>query len=321
MSPIEMVPAQAGNLLVRDRVRKVLSLLTADEFDFYPTRFEGTSDRTPWSLVVPRYQIVTAGVASSISRCDVCDEPRSAHPGSQWIDRHLSIESPQDSLKSLNWCSSEKGWDQWIDRQLFMSVRLYALLRRIRARGLDEATCGEPTSPNREERAWVQTKLNFLNEHKIPNHAPGRLSHDDAKWFRDYLKGQDLRPADSIDWRRLEKSFGFKLPKCYKDFIDKVGACSFEEVDDSDGAIITVLSPKGMDCESVQRGQTGCGDHESDAINGIVFANSDHGDSFCFDIREDRKEFEVYRYRHDYDIFEPYAPKFAACIRRFCGGL
>ena len=88
MTPNETAMAENGNFLVRDRVRRVLELLAPGQCRFYPTHFKGTMNETPWSLAVPVHQVVVANVNPSISHCQVCGEPRSAHPGpqySEWI--------------------------------------------------------------------------------------------------------------------------------------------------------------------------------------------------------------------------------------------
>ena len=49
--------------------------------------------------------------------------------------------------------------------------------------------------------------------------------------------------------------------------------------------------------------------------DGIVFAESNSGDVFCFKRGGDGKEPEVYRYMHEIDDFEAYARSFAACVK------
>ena len=56
------------------------------------------------------------------------------------------------------------------------------------------------------------------------------------------------------------------------------------------------------------------------SVNTVMFAETGHGDCFCFDVKPKRAEHPVVLYEHDYHRFEQYAPSFAACIRRFAGG-
>ena len=317
MSPNEMVPAENGNFFVRDRVRSVLELLAPGVFGFYPTCYKGTSDHTPWHVAIPKHQVETAKVNPSIQRCDSCGEPKSAHPGTQYSEWLWNYDSDREALKSSTWGSSEMGWDKRISRDLFMSVRLFSLLKQIGAKGLDESTCDKITPPNKDEMKWIKAQLNLLADRGIQLHAPGTVAGDDAKWFRKYLKDHVTEPAHSIDWKSLERSFKFKLPKSYKDFFGKISPCSFKDVDEQEGFLVHVLSPTDIDVKSYRAGALEAEDDESNSIDGVMFASTDHGDCFCFDVRKDRKEFEVLLYLHEYNCFEPYAANFAACIKRF----
>jgi hypothetical protein len=317
MSPNEMAPAENGNFFVRDRIRGVLELLAPSDCTYFPTCYKGTTDHTPWHLAVPSHHVVTANVNPAIPRCHTCGEPRSAHPGSQYSEWLWNYDSDHEAVKSSTWGSSEMGWDEWISRDLFMSVRLFSLLKQIKARGLDECTCSKATSPNADERKWIKAQLDLLKQRGVPLHAPGTIADSDAKWFRQYLKDQTTETAISPDWKSLEKIAKVKLPKSYKDFVSKAGPCSFHDVDEQEGFTVHVLPPSELDYESYRAGALVTNDDETDSVDGVVFATTDHGDCYCFDIRKDRKEFEVFLYLHECNCFEPYAPNFAACIKRF----
>jgi len=196
MSSNEMAPAENGNFFVRDRVRTVLDLLAPGECDFYPTCYKGTADQTPWHLAVPTHQVLTGKVDPSIARCDTCGEPRSAHPGTQFSEWLRNDDSDHDVIKSSTWGSSETGWSEWIDRDCFMSVRLFSSLKRIKAKGLVEAWC-ETTSPNKGERDWIGEQLELLKDRGIPLLAAGTVSAADAKWFRQYLKDHEAEQTPS----------------------------------------------------------------------------------------------------------------------------
>ena len=316
MSPNEMAPAENGNIFVRDRIRSVLEVLAPDDLNFYPTTYKGTSDHTPWHLAVPKHQVVTAEVDPSIQRCDSCGEPRSAHPGTQFSEWLWNHDSDHEALKSSTWGSSEMGWDKWISRDVFMSVRLFSLLRHIKAKGLDESTCDKITSPNEDEATWIRTQLSLLADRGIQLHAPGTVADSDAKWFQEYLKDRAAALAPSIDWRSLEKTVKVKLPKSYKDFLGKIGPCSFKDVDEQ-GFTVHVLPPTKLDFRSYRIGAIEAEDDKSNSVDGIMFAGTDHGDCYCFDVRRDRKECEVFLYLHEFNCFEPYAANFAECIKRF----
>jgi SMI1 / KNR4 family (SUKH-1) len=326
MSPNELAGAENGNFFIRERVRRIFELLVPGLCTYFPTCYKGTSDETPWLLAVPKYQVPTAKVSPDIRRCDLCGEPRSAHPGSQWTDSLLrayprkdgwSCALDHDILKSATWGSSERGWAQWISRDLYMSVRLLNLLKKIKAKGFYEATCQKTTSPDKDESAWLKEKLQKLEAAGIPFHADGTLSDDDAKWFREYLKSHARDVKANWEIKAVERRVKAKLPKSYVDFVSTVGPTSFENVDEQEGFTASIRSPTELGVE-------GCADdfedEESKAVNGLTFATTGHGDCFCFDVQKGKKEYAVYHFKHEYNLLEPYADNFAACIKRFAGG-
>ena len=316
-SPKEMAPAQQGNFLVRPRVRRVLELIVPGQCRFYRTVSNKTHESTPWQLVVPSHQVKTATVAASIPRCAACGEPRSAHPGSQYDQWVWNRESSHHLLKSATWGSSEEGWDRWVSRELFMSIRLFHLLKKIKAKGLDEATCGHRTRPDAEEAAWIREKLDLLTSSGIPCQVDGTLPDDDLKWLRDYIKSRSRSRASPVDVRTAGKRLKLKLPKSYIEFVTKVGPAVFEDVDEQEGFNVRLLTPDEFDTETYRAGMLDAEDPETDAVDGVMFAATEHGDCFCFDVREDNTEFPVYVYKHEYNCFELYAGNFAACVRRF----
>lgn len=333
MSPNELAPAEMGNFFIRNRIRRVLDLLAPGQCMYFPTSYRGTSHETPWLLAVPRHQIITAKVNASIPRCEACGEPRSAHPGTQWSEflfgtpsrgQPLALgwtsESDFEIVKSSTWGSSERGWDQWISRDLFMSVRLLHLLKKIKAKGFYEATCGSPTRPNKSESAWIKDIVGLLEANGIPLHADGTLSDEEARWFREYLKSHAGNVGSKHDIKAVEKELKFTLPKSYVDFIATVGPVSFANVDEQEGFMARILTPDDLDARSYRAGRLDAPDEESNAVDGVMFASTDHGDCFCFDIQKGKKEFPVFHYKHEYNCFEPYADNFAACIKRFACG-
>lgn len=317
MTPNEMALAENGNLLVRERIRRVFEALAPGECAFYPTCYKGTSTETPWLLAVPTNQVVTATVDPAIPRCPNCGEPRSAHPGTQFKQWLWNRESEKHIVQGSTWGSSELGWDQWIDRDLYMSVRLFLLLKKIKAAGLNEATCQKLTSANKEEAAWIKEKLRFLEEQHIPLLPPGAVSDADIRWLRDFIKQRAGAAAPPLDIKAAEKRLRFKLPKSYVEFIAKVGPTDFENVDEETGFTAHILTPDEFDSTSYRAGALDAVDEETNSVDGVMFGSTGHGDCFCFDVRRDRKEFQVFLYKHEYNQFEPYADNFAACVRRF----
>ncbi len=318
MSPNELALGENGNFFVRDRIRRVLELLAPGQCIYYPTSFKGTSETSPWFLAVQSHQAVTAIVKPSIPRCEACCEPRFAHPGTHWCEfEDWTGNSDCEVLKSATWGSSERGWDLWICRELFLSIRMLHLFKKIKAKGFYEATCQKPVAPNKEESAWIKEKILLLEASGIPSHAAGTVSNQDAKWFQDYLKPHHREVQVDWDIKAIEKQFKTKLPKSYVDFVRSVGPMSFENVDEQEGFTATIRSPDELGVEGYA---DEFDDEESKAVNGLTFATTDHGDCFCFDVQKDKKEFAVVLYKHEENFFEPYAENFAACIKRFAVG-
>jgi hypothetical protein len=329
MSPNDLALAENGNFFIRERVRRVLDLLAPGQCTYFPTYYKGTSEKTPWQLAVPNHQVATAKVDPSIPRCPACGEPRSAHPGTQWSEMLFGrpprsqsrgegwmADSDHEVLKSATWGSSERGWDQWISRDLYTSVRLLHLLKQIKAKGFYEATCQTPVTPDRDESAWIKGKLQLLKESGVPFSPAGTLSADDAKWFRQFLKTQARQVEREWDIKAAEKRVSAKLPKSYVDFVTTVGPTSFEDIDEQEGFTASILPPTEL---GVGGYADGFEDEDSRAVNGLTFATTGHGDCFCFDVQKGRKEYAVFLFKHEYNLLEPYADNFAACIRRFAG--
>ena len=317
MSPNEMAMAENGHFFVRDRVRRVLELFAPGECEFHQTCFRGTAQQTPWMLAVPKNQVATAKVDPAIRRCKTCGEPSSAHPGSQFMECLFAREAEHHVLKSATWGSCVNGWGQWISRDLFLSVRLFHLLKKLRVKGFDEATCGTRTKPNKDETVWVAECLRVLESQGIPLHPAGTMSDEDGKWFREFLNGHSRDLPDKLDIKLIEKRLRFKLPKAYVEFIEKVGPLSFENVDDEEGFAVEILSPEDLDTGGYRAGALEADDDETNAVDGVMFATTGHGDCFCFDVQKGKKEYAIYLYKHELNCFEPYAENFAACIRRF----
>ena len=330
MTSNELAGAESGNFFIRDRVRQVLDILAPGQCIYYSTTYKGTSTKTPWLLAVPNHQVVTAKVNPSIPRCTECGEPRSAHPGTQWSESLFgrpprdqphgegwTADSDYDVLKSSTWGSSERGWDQWISRDLYLSVRLLHLLKKIKAKGFNEATCQKPISPDKDESAWISEKLQVLETAGIAFHADGTLSEEDSKWLRGFIKTHSRELKSEWDIKAVERRVKAKLPKSYLDFVSAVGPTSFEKVDEQEGFTASILPPDELEIEG---GYAEFEDEESKAVNGLTFATTGHGDCFCFDIQKGKKEFAVVLYKHEGNFFEPYADNFAACIKRFVGG-
>lgn len=172
-NPVEIAPAEVGNFLVRERVRKILEIAAPGQCSFHSTQDSKTKQPTPWLLAVPKELHSTGTVKQSIKRCPECSEPSSAH-GTQYEKRYQVSSSPFEIFKSRNWISiGEKAPDYSqkyfrdcvdhrhalaLDRELYFSVRLEMLLKKLSVRGMCRsiAFAAKPTA---EDLEWVQEKL------------------------------------------------------------------------------------------------------------------------------------------------------------------
>lgn len=309
----ELALAAYGNLLVRERIKQVFEILFPNQIMYFSTVYRNTDEPTDWLLAVPQKFGSTGCVSSTIARCASCGEPRSAHPGTQYSNRDISSE--YDVAKAKNWVSSELGWNRWLDRDVILSVRLYRLLKRIGGKGLYEATCQSETSPDPKDLEWIDQALDRLAQYGVSIDPPGVLSKDDARWFRNYLK---IQKTDSyeFDFKSYEKQARVKLPKSYKDYVTWIGGKTYVNVDDEEGNVVRVLKPEEIDLVNYRLGAFETTDEDSEKVDGIMFAESEHGDCYCFDLAAGLKEPPVVLYRHEGLFYEPYTDNFVKFIQR-----
>lgn len=315
MTPHESVPAAYGNLLVRDRVRRVLDLAAPGACTFHPTVFNKGTGVSPWSLAVPTHQAATGVVDPAIPRCPTCGEPRSSHPGTQWVGWLLgpvSFDGPHDVFKATTWASGDASWKQWLDRAVFMSARLFGLLERLGVKGLDEATCspaGRAQGRQRAHRAWIDEQLAKVTAAGVPTDPPGKVSAEVIRQFKQVVAAASR--AGTFDRKAAEKRLGFKLPPSVADYYAATGRRVFQDVDDEPGFTVRLLPVEQWDVTTYRRGA------EGGEVDGVMFAATDDGDCFCLDLAAGGKEYPVRHYRHEQSEFEPYAASFAACVVRF----
>ena len=77
-----------------------------------------------------------------------------------------------------------------------------------------------------------------------------------------------------------------------------------------------VLAPTELDFKDYRRNKMPELIGEKSDIDGVMFAATDHGDAFIFDVSQ-KGEFPIYWHDHENNTLEPFAPNFASCIRRF----
>jgi hypothetical protein len=215
-----------------------------------------------------------------------------------------------------------------LSRDLFFSVRLEQLLKKAKLKGqLVRYTGFDDVKPNSEDLAWIDEKLQLLAEHglvdgKNPAAAKKGTSGGANKWFTTYLKknAAKKKPA-AVDFAAIEKKQKLTLPQDYKAFISTVGPKTFENVMEQEGFTATILPPAKIDFRTFRRGKMKdlVFEEASLAVDGVMFAASEHGDAFVFDVaqRNAAGTCPVYWYDHEGNTLEPFAPTFADAIKRF----
>jgi hypothetical protein len=322
MTPTEISAGAHGNLLVRPRLRRIIEVILPEQCRFYPTTYFKSSEQTPWSLAVPVEFCHTGMVKKTIPRCQSCGEPMSGHPGSEYEKwEHVLDDASQmtsELYKSENWSSGDlRGGARkaWINREISISLRFYRLLRDLKVAGIYQT--GGETKPDKAELSWVAEKMSFVRKQGIPLVPEGALSTEDKKWFTDYLRATKRVAKKPVEVRDLEKRHKVKFPKSFLDYVETVGSQSYPDIDGQEGFNVTIHLPKDCDFKNFRKGAIQSDDEVSQAVDGVMFASTEHGDCFVFDFRKDGKEYEVFVYLHEMNSYENYAPNFVKCLKRF----
>ena len=300
-SPVDMAPAAAGNLLVRDSLKRVLELAAPGQCKFYPTVHRKTRQPTAWFLAVPQHIQTTAKPKGK--NCGKCGEPM------DWEEDEATNNpaSEKDVFKSRNL--------RWKEHEHFtyFSVRLETLVKKLRLRGMVRSIDCKQT-PTSEDLAWVEEKFGLLQQSDAK--PASKAGKDTAtEWFNDYLKRNARKKPVAHDFEAAEKKLGVKLPEAYKRFMAAVGTKTFKDLDGEEEFNAHILPPKQLKLETcLERG-----DDEDEKFKGLLFAVTDHGDAFYFDASRGN-DYEVRKHDHELESYEPYAKNFAECIKRFAGG-
>jgi hypothetical protein len=331
-TPVDMAPAEVGNFLVRERVRRVLETVAPGQCEFYPTQNQKTKEATPWFLAVPQQLLSTVTVKQSTKRCPACGEPDSCN-GSQYEKHQDILPSPFDVFKSRNWTSAADRYPRYevfdyfrkcvdhrhalsLNRDFFFSVRLDTLFKKLGVRGLVRYWPGAGLKPTADDLAWVQEKLHQLNGASLGT-SPSDAGQDVKLWFADYLKAKAKKQLKAPDFAAIENAHGLELPADYKEFIAKVGTKTFKNMDGEEGFNIRIMPPKDLDFHELRKTRRAGPEFSDKApVDAVVFAATEHGDALCFDITEKNCDYPVFLYEHEMDDFEPFTVSFAACIKR-----
>jgi len=314
-------------------------------------------------------------VDPSIPRCPACGEPRNAHPGTHFFPVKTPDHQGVDVFKSREWSgeawslaeiekfnkrAAAHGWEPWkwprewgepptrpehwrrvrgVGRDLYFSVRMEQLFKRAKVMGILRAA-GFEEKPTATDLEWVDEKLRLLASEGLAEQTAAAPAADAAKWLARYLKRNARRKPAAFDFEAVEAKHGVALPADYKAFITAVGPRSFDDVDGNEGFTARVLPPGKIDFKGYRAGKVPDLDEESARVDGVMFAATDHGDCFVFDVSPggkavgktnpasnakpaagaDAADYAVFRYDHEQNVMEPYAADFATCVRRFAKG-
>jgi hypothetical protein len=229
----------------------------------------------------------------------------------------------------------ERWTRQQLDRKLFFSARLHQLFKKAKVKGqLTLYTAWDFVKPTPDDLAWVDEKLQLLAAHRLVD-APAATNKKSAPkptatakpakpakpnpWFTKYLadNAPKKKPA-TPDFPALERKHKLTLPQDYKDFLSAVGPTSFTDVMETEGFAAHVLPATKLDSKSYRRGKLKDLDESDAEFDGLLFATTDHGDAFLFDLSDPdpHGNYPIYHHDHEQNTLNPFAPTFAACIKR-----
>jgi hypothetical protein len=203
-----------------------------------------------------------------------------------------------------------------------VSVRLEALLKRLKVVGVQRISAYKE-KPSPADLQWVDRQLAALAEKGLAAAPAGDA--DAGRWLDQYLRKAAKKKPVAADFDAFEKKHGVTLPDSYKRFITTIGRKTFRNVDEEEGFDVTVLPPSKLELSGDWLIDAGDLDEESAKVKGLVFGSTDHGDCFVFDLADKGEskgngaDYPVFWYQHEMNLYEPYAPTFAACVKRFAG--
>lgn len=159
--------------------------------------------------------------------------------------------------------------------------------------------------------------VQLLTEKGIPLVPEGSKTDEELNWFKTFLRKKGKERSPKHDFATIEEKLNLKLPPSYLEFMTQIGSGSFYDVDGEEGTETQLLDPADLGIGGYAEGDFE--DEESNAINGLMFASTDFGDCYVFDVKEGQQEYAVYRYNHEAITLDLYAENFIACLRRFVG--
>ena len=339
-SPAETSPADVGNFLVRERVRRILEVVVPDACTFHPTADRKSKKSAPWWLAVPKI-LETPRQKPNPPYCPKCHDPKVwcySYADDYWAEMKRYDTMGIDIFKSLAWESRpeitedfytgveplthpERWTRRMLSRDLYFSIRLEQLFKRAKVKGqLVRSDYFKDLKPTPEDEEWIDDRLKLLAEHGLVDArkpAACKTSSVTQKWYEQFLKRNAKQGIKNADFAAVEKKHKLILPQDYKEFISTVGPKSFEDVNETEGFTANLLPPEKLDFKDYRRGKVPHLDEEQSQIDGVMFATTDHGDCFVFDVSAKGNDYPVFWYDHEQNSLEPFAPNFTECIKRF----
>ncbi|MBB5620391.1 hypothetical protein HDE69_001440 [Pedobacter cryoconitis] len=283
-SGIEIMIADLGNLLVSDRVKKVLEVLFPGVCTFNNTFILGTRVSTGWWLAIPVNMILSGEVNDEVPRCGICNEPLHAHPGSQYKFWNTDFAGEYDIVKAENWYGvDEFDWKKsWISRAVFLSVRLISLLKRISAKGIHQQSFSKYKGLTKGEKDWVEKAIVKIGSLARFEHRAD-VTADDLIRVRRFFNVKVLN-EDRIN--SFQKKFMVKASELVKII------CSIDQ-----SVLINTGFREEFSVEEIQNWQSpdGCG-----KLTGFAFDSI--GNCLFFDPKD--KLCPLYHYDHETMIYE-----------------
>ncbi|GDY21136.1 hypothetical protein LBMAG56_24820 [Verrucomicrobiota bacterium] len=316
--PVDLAPAENGNFLVRDSVKRILEVVAPGECRFVSTIHYKTKTPTPWSLAVPQRMETTATPPKDRERCPSCGEPWCFHHYSESSESWRSPDATHEVFKARNWGSHKAAFISWdkdreeiFGRMLYFSIRLELLLKKLKVRGLVRSY-GCRDLPTAEDMDWVKRQLTRLKARPADGKTDDQPEAG-APWFPDYLAKHAKPKTKPFDFAALEAKEKVKLPASYQAFAVRIGQKKFKNLNGDEGHDVVILPPQKLDFDTFRIPSE---EDDGSPRRAVIFGAANSGDSLCFDVSTDNSDPEVLYHNHETDGFEPFATNFAQCIRQ-----
>lgn len=168
-----------------------------------------------------------------------------------------------------------------------------------------------------DDELWIRDNLELLSKAGLTGAAPTSNSSTAHPWFKAFLKRNTKKGLRTPDFTTVERKHKITLPQAYKEFVSAIGSKAFRNICGLQGYLTTVLLPQRLDFHDYRRGKVPFLEGEDARVDGVMFAFTNAGDCFVFDVAAKTKDYPVYWYRHEENTMEQFASNFAECIKRF----